>query len=53
MCAESEYQDVALYGGRRQPSRPEWVREWLKIASLALAHTKMLSSYVEECGILS
>ncbi len=42
-----------IYGERRQPTRPEWVQEWLKTANLALAHTMMLSSYVEECGNLS
>ena len=53
MCAESEYQDVAHNGERRQPTRPDWVREWLNAAKLALAHTMMFSSYVEECGNLS
>jgi hypothetical protein len=40
-------------GGRRQPTRPKWVQEWLKTANLALAHAVMLSSYVEECDNLS
>ena len=44
---------VAIYGEGRQPATPDWIQEWLNTVNLALAHTMMLSSYVEECANLS